>query len=113
MAGRVVLLGDAAHTIHPLAGQGVNLGFKDVADLCERIALANRQGKVWDDAALLEAFELARRRDNLLMQSAMDLFYHVFGNEVIPLYWLRNAGLWLANRAGMLKRQALRYALGL
>lgn len=113
VAGRVVLLGDAAHTIHPLAGQGVNLGFKDVADLCERIAVANRQGKVWDDAALLEAFELARRRDNLLMQSAMDLFYHVFGNEVIPLYWLRNAGLWLANRAGMLKRQALRYALGL
>lgn len=113
VAGRVVLLGDAAHTIHPLAGQGVNLGFKDVAELCHRIAVAHMQGQEWDARSLLESFEVVRRRDNQLMQSGMDLFYHLFGNEVLPLYWLRNTGLWLANRAGPLKRQALRYALGL
>ena len=113
VAGRIVLLGDAAHTIHPLAGQGGNIGFKDVSELCRQIRSALLQGKPWDSDELLEEFEAGRRRDNQLMQSTMDLFFHLFGNEVIPLYWLRNAGLWLANRAGMAKKLVLRYALGL
>lgn len=113
VAGRVVLLGDAAHTIHPLAGQGVNLGFRDVTELCQRIALAHQGGAAWDDAALLKGYERVRRRDNLLMQSAMDLFYLTFSNEAAPLRLLRNLGLLAAEHAGPLKRQALRYALGL
>ena len=113
VAGRIVLLGDAAHTIHPLAGQGVNIGFKDVSELSRQIRTALLQGKPWDSDELLEEFEAGRRRDNQVMQSTMDLFFHLFGNEVIPLYWLRNAGLWLANRAGLAKKLVLRYALGL
>lgn len=113
VAGRVVLLGDAAHTIHPLAGQGVNLGFKDVELLCQLIASAYQAGEAWDAPALLARYQRQRQRDNLLMQTAMDAFYWAFSNQLPPLRLLRNAGLLLADRAGPLKRRALRYALGL
>ncbi|BDC81326.1 TPA: NAD(P)-binding protein [Aeromonas hydrophila] len=107
-AGRVVLLGDAAHTINPLAGQGVNLGFKDVA--CWRDLL---QGAGADWHQLAGRYERRRRPDNLLMQSGMDLFYGVFSNEIGPLKLARNLALNLADKAGPLKEMALRYALGL
>lgn len=111
--GRVVLLGDAAHTIHPLAGQGVNLGFKDVTTLCELLASSRQAGNAWDEPALLGDYERQRRRDNLLMQTAMDGFYLTFSNDLPPLRLLRNMGLLLAEHGGPLKRLALRYALGL
>ena len=113
VADRVVLLGDAAHTIHPLAGQGVNLGFKDVELLCQLIVSAYQAGEAWDAPALLARYQRQRQRDNLLMQTAMDAFYWAFSNQLPPLRLLRNAGLLLADRAGPLKRRALRYALGL
>jgi 2-octaprenyl-3-methyl-6-methoxy-1,4-benzoquinol hydroxylase len=113
VSGRVALLGDAAHTIHPLAGQGVNLGFKDVTALCQPIATALQAGSAWDDQALLRDYERQRRRDNLLMQTTMDGFYLTFSNDLLPLRLLRNMGLLLAEHGGPLKRQALRYALGL
>ncbi|TNH75150.1 2-octaprenyl-3-methyl-6-methoxy-1,4-benzoquinol hydroxylase [Aeromonas hydrophila] len=109
-AGRVVLLGDAAHTINPLAGQGVNLGFKDVA--CWRDLLQGA-GADWHQLALAGRYERRRRPDNLLMQSGMDLFYGVFSNEIGPLKLARNLALNLADKAGPLKEMALRYALGL
>ncbi|WP_434663623.1 FAD-dependent monooxygenase [Aeromonas sp. NJAU223] len=109
-AGRVVLLGDAAHTINPLAGQGVNLGFKDVACWVELLA---RAGSDWHEMALAERYARRRRPDNLLMQSGMDLFYGVFSNEIGPLRFARNLALSLADKAGPLKEMALRYALGL
>lgn len=112
VAGRVVLLGDAAHTIHPLAGQGVNLGFRDVATLADLLIGARQQGRAITPD-LLARYQRQRRRDNLLMQSAMDLFCATFSNDLPPLRLLRNLGLGLADRAGPLKRQALRYALGL
>lgn len=108
--GRVVLLGDAAHTINPLAGQGVNLGFKDVACLAD---LLQGAGADWHQLALAERYERRRRPDNLLMQSGMDLFYGVFSNEIGPLKLARNLALNLADKAGPLKEMALRYALGL
>lgn len=111
--GRVVLLGDAAHSIHPLAGQGVNLGFKDVAALSERLLAACAAGEPWDSPALLAGYQRARRLDNSLMQTGMDLFYLAFSNELAPLRLLRNLGLLAAEHAGPLKRAALRYALGL
>lgn len=111
--GRVVLLGDAAHTIHPLAGQGVNLGFKDVITLCELLVNSRQAGDAWDEPALLRDYERQRRRDNLLMQTAMDGFYLTFSNDLPPLRLLRNMGLLLAEHGGPLKRLALRYALGL
>ena len=109
-AGRVVLLGDAAHTINPLAGQGVNLGFKDVACWTE---LLGKAGADWHDITLASRYERRRRPDNLLMQSGMDLFYGVFSNEIGPLKLARNLALTLADKAGPLKEMALRYALGL
>ncbi|MFM5166993.1 FAD-dependent oxidoreductase [Aeromonas veronii] len=109
-AGRVVLLGDAAHTINPLAGQGVNLGFKDVACWAD---LLQGAGADWHQLALAERYERRRRPDNLLMQSGMDLFYGVFSNEIGPLKLARNLALNLAEKAGPLKEMALRYALGL
>ncbi|MBV7596377.1 FAD-dependent oxidoreductase [Aeromonas sp. sia0103] len=109
-AGRVLLLGDAAHTINPLAGQGVNLGFKDVDCWVE---LLHKAGGDWHQLALAGRYERRRRPDNLLMQSGMDLFYGVFSNEIGPLRLARNLALTLADRAGPLKEMALRYALGL
>jgi len=102
-AGRVVLLGDAAHTINPLAGQGVNLGFKDVACWAGLLAKA---GADWHQLALAERYERRRRPDNLLMQSGMDLFYGVFSNEIGPLKLARNLALNLADKAGPLKEMA-------
>ncbi len=113
VSGRVVLLGDAAHTIHPLAGQGVNLGFRDVSELCQRIEAALQAGEPWDASPLLRDYERRRRRDNLLMQTAMDGFYLAFSNDLPPLRLVRNLGLLLAEHGGPLKRLALRYALGL
>ncbi|UBO73269.1 FAD-dependent monooxygenase [Aeromonas rivuli] len=109
-AGRVVLLGDAAHTINPLAGQGVNLGFKDVACWSELLEAA---GDNWQDPALARRYERRRRPDNMLMQSGMDLFYAAFSNDIGPLRLARNLALNLADKAGPLKEMALRYALGL
>lgn len=111
--GRMVLLGDAAHTINPLAGQGVNLGFKDVAKLAEVLGQAHRDDQAWDSAAVLKAYQGPRYRDNLLMQSAMDLFYTVFSNQAKPLQWARNLGLMAAQHAGPLKNKVMRYAMGL
>jgi 2-octaprenyl-3-methyl-6-methoxy-1,4-benzoquinol hydroxylase len=109
--GRVILLGDAAHTIHPLAGQGVNLGFKDVACLVD-LWLAVQQHQ---DFGLkqLQRYERQRLRDNTVMQSTMDLFYAGFSSSHMPLKVLRNVALLAAENAGWLKQKALRYALGL
>lgn len=106
--GRVILMGDAAHTIHPLAGQGVNIGFKDVALLTSLMADFEQF-----DQSKLQTYERKRRCDNLLMQSTMDLFYSGFRNQSFPVKALRNAALLVAENGGWLKRTALRYALGL
>ncbi|WP_428772100.1 2-octaprenyl-3-methyl-6-methoxy-1,4-benzoquinol hydroxylase [Vibrio sp.] len=106
-ANSCVLVGDAAHTINPLAGQGVNLGFKDVAALLE----VSEQGEL--DEKSLRQYECRRRPDNLLMQTGMDVFYKTFSNDVTPLKMLRNAALKLAEHSGPLKQKVLRYALGL
>ncbi|MCQ1059481.1 2-octaprenyl-3-methyl-6-methoxy-1,4-benzoquinol hydroxylase [Photobacterium sp. DNB23_23_1] len=106
----VVLLGDAAHTINPLAGQGVNLGFKDVDVLLHEIEKA---GQDWSSVRVLQAYERRRRPDNLLMQSGMDFFYTAFSNNLLPVKFLRNAGLKLAEQAGPIKQKVLKYAMGM
>ncbi|NOH25778.1 2-octaprenyl-3-methyl-6-methoxy-1,4-benzoquinol hydroxylase [Vibrio europaeus] len=103
-----VLVGDSAHTINPLAGQGVNLGFKDVA-----ILLSECDGNTSLDGSVLKQYERKRRPDNLLMQSGMDLFYKGFSNDLGPLKLVRNAALKIAENTGTLKTQVLKYALGL
>lgn len=110
--GRVILLGDAAHTIHPLAGQGVNLGFKDVACLVELWHSVQQKQQDFGHKQL-QQYERKRLCDNTLMQSTMDLFYAGFSSSHMPLKVLRNMALLAAENAGWLKQKALRYALGL
>ncbi|KUM05614.1 FAD-dependent monooxygenase [Chromobacterium subtsugae] len=109
----VALAGDAAHTIHPLAGQGVNLGFQDAAALADVILSARGQGEDWAAAAALARYTRARKPANLAMQAGMDAFCYGFSNDIAPLRLLRGLGLRLADKAGPLKRGAIRYALGL
>ncbi|MEO2216320.1 FAD-dependent monooxygenase [Chromobacterium vaccinii] len=109
----VALAGDAAHTIHPLAGQGVNLGFQDAAILARTILDACAKGEDWASGKTLARYQRARKPANLAMQAGMDAFCYGFSNDIGPLRLLRGLGLRLADKAGPLKREAIRYALGL
>ncbi|WP_299001944.1 FAD-dependent oxidoreductase [uncultured Shewanella sp.] len=108
----VVILGDAAHTINPLAGQGVNLGFKDVAALIESVRQRMSVTETWWDNTMLAHYQSSRYRDNQLMMSAMDAFYASFSNDLLPIKLIRNGLLKLANVDGPIKRKVLRYAMG-
>jgi len=111
-ANRVVLLGDAAHSINPMAGQGVNLGFKDVKALNDVVASAIAGGERWYDQKTLINYEKLRRQDNLLMMSTMDALYGVFSHPSPLVKAVRNAGLVIANKVPYLKNKALAYACG-
>lgn len=117
--GNTALIGDAAHTINPLAGQGVNLGFKDVAAMLsvikEELATNDRVAVLQPNyyCHWLKKYEVDRRRDNLIMMSAMDLLYSTFSNNNLPVKLIRNLGLKLANHAGPIKNNAMKYAMGL
>lgn len=109
----VVLVGDAAHTINPLAGQGVNLGFKDVKVLLEVFEQAVKKGENFADEQVLKRYEQKRKSDNLLMQTGMDVFYKAFKTDLFPLKIARNLGFILAEKITPVKKQALKYAIGL
>lgn len=109
----IALVGDAAHTINPLAGQGVNLGYRDIDQLINVLVDGRALGEQWWESSVLSRYQRKRYTDNLLMQNGMDLFYFAFSNQSPPLRVFRNLGLMVAERAGWLKRQALAYALGL
>nr|WP_113864660.1 3-demethoxyubiquinol 3-hydroxylase [Brenneria salicis]NMN92230.1 2-octaprenyl-3-methyl-6-methoxy-1,4-benzoquinol hydroxylase [Brenneria salicis ATCC 15712 = DSM 30166]RBP67566.1 2-octaprenyl-3-methyl-6-methoxy-1,4-benzoquinol hydroxylase [Brenneria salicis ATCC 15712 = DSM 30166]RLM32447.1 2-octaprenyl-3-methyl-6-methoxy-1,4-benzoquinol hydroxylase [Brenneria salicis ATCC 15712 = DSM 30166] len=108
----LALLGDAAHTINPLAGQGVNLGYRDVETLLDVLISARDAGEEWFSEPVLRRYQHRRKPDNLLMQSGMDVFYNAFSNALPPLGLARNLALMVAQRAGKLKQQALKYAIG-
>lgn len=110
----VALIGDAAHMIHPLAGQGVNIGLLDAAALAEVLVEASRQGlDPGRESGVLHRYERMRRQNNLVIMSAMDAFYRAFGNNHLPIRILRNLGLGLAERVKPAKNFAMRYAMGL
>jgi len=106
--GHCALLGDAAHTINPLAGQGVNLGFKDVECLVDLMSQSDMPiDKV------LESYQAKRKPANLIMQTAMDFFYKSSKSEMPVLRLLRKGLLGVAQNSGPLKKQVMRYAMGL
>jgi 2-octaprenylphenol hydroxylase len=109
---RLALVGDAAHAIHPLAGQGVNLGLLDAAQLADDLLQAQARERNLGGLPTLRRYERARKGDNLAMLAAMDAFKRVFSNDLPPLRRLRGAGLNLADRLPPLKHLFLRRALG-
>lgn len=109
----VWLVGDAAHTINPLAGQGVNLGFRDVQTLAAQMGGAHARGECWWDDKALQRYERARKPDNLLMQSMMDLCYKGFSNTNPLLGRLRQLALSSVDLFSPAKKQILKYAAGL
>ncbi|WP_340615518.1 3-demethoxyubiquinol 3-hydroxylase [Xenorhabdus entomophaga] len=109
----LVLLGDAAHTINPLAGQGVNLGYRDVDVLLKVLTNAKELLEDWHSQAVLMRYQRRRMPDNLVMQAGMDLFHTAFSSDLPGLKTARNLALMAAQRSGVIKNLALKYALGL
>lgn len=112
-AERLVLVGNAAHAIHPLAGQGLNLGVSDVAVLAEVLLEAHAKKQDIGDLAVLRRYERWRKADNVAVMAAMDGFKRLFSNASTPLSLMRNFGLSLADHAGPLKNLMIRRAMGL
>lgn len=109
----IALVGDAAHVIHPLAGQGVNLGLSDVQELASVIRQAVEREHNPGGYAVLRRYERARRGDNLAMMTAMDGFKTLFGSTAPPVKWARNFGLNLVDAAKPIKNTIARDAMGL
>jgi 2-octaprenylphenol hydroxylase len=110
-AARVALVGDAAHVVHPLAGQGMNLGFSDVAALIAAIVGREKQSDC-GDARVLARYSRSRKEEILLMQIATDGLNRVFSADFEPLRMARNLGMNLVDKFPFLKRHLIAQALG-
>ncbi len=106
------LVGDAAHAIHPIAGQGVNLGFRDVELLTEKIIGRGKLGLPINSATMLEEYERERRLDNMAMIAATDGLTRLFSNNIYPIKLARTLGLGMVQQIPPLKRAFMRYASG-
>jgi 2-octaprenyl-6-methoxyphenol hydroxylase len=113
VAPRLALAGDAAHGIHPIAGQGLNLGFKDVAALAETVVEADRLGQDIGSMAVLERYQLWRRFDTVQMGVTTDVLNRMFSNDITPLRAVRDIGLGLVDRVPRLKEFFIKQASGL
>jgi 2-octaprenylphenol hydroxylase len=113
VAEGLALIGDAAHTIHPLAGQGVNLGFLDAAVLAEVLRGAVERGERLADERVLSRYERRRMPHNLALMVAMEGFERLFQADALPVRLLRNAGLKMVGRSAPAKALFMRQALGL
>ena len=110
---RLALVGDAAHTIHPLAGQGVNLGMYDAGVLAQVISQANTRGRDFSKRAVLRRYERWRGGHNLMVHAAMNGFFWLFGSDIPGIKTLRNLGLTATNGMHPVKRLIMRQASGL
>jgi 2-octaprenyl-6-methoxyphenol hydroxylase len=113
VAPRLALIGDAAHVIHPIAGQGLNMGLRDVAALAETLVDAVRLGLDPGSAATLERYQRWRRFDTMAMGVATDGLNRLFSNRSDVLRFTRDLGLGLVDRLPPLKRLFIREAAGL
>lgn len=109
----VALAGDAAHTIHPLAGQGVNLGFKDAAVLIQEVTRAAQQNLPLGDLAVLQRYQRRRQADNLTMMAAMESFKRLFAAQSPWIRLLRNQGMNLFDKNSMIKNHIIKEAMGI
>ena len=109
----VVLIGDAAHTIHPLAGQGVNLGLLDAAALAGELSRGLGAGRELADQAALKRYQRKRIGHNLGMMWVMEGFRHLFAQQALPIRWLRNIGMTGVDNLSLIKNQLARRAMGL
>ncbi|MET4000363.1 UbiH/UbiF/VisC/COQ6 family ubiquinone biosynthesis hydroxylase [Marinobacterium sp. MBR-109] len=109
----LALIGDAAHTIHPLAGQGVNLGFMDAAALAEVLLAAMVRGENWTDEAVLRRFQRQRRSANLTMAATMEGFRRLFAPQPPVVRLLRSCGMNLTDRLEPVKQHLVLQAMGL
>jgi 2-octaprenyl-6-methoxyphenol hydroxylase len=112
VAERLALIADAAHVVHPLAGQGLNLGLRDVAALAETVVERMRLGLDPGDATTLEAYQRARRFDVVSSSLGMDALNRLFANDLAPLRVARDFGLRVVDRLPPLKRLMIAEAAG-
>ena len=110
---RLALTGDAAHSIHPLAGQGANLGFSDAQVLAEEIAKAFARDLDLGDVSVLKPYQRRRKPENLATMAAMEGFKRLFGSQNSTLRLLRNYGLSAINGLGAIKNKLIKQAMGL
>ena len=109
----IALVGDAAHTIHPLAGQGLNLGLMDARVLAEELLRAERRQLSVGERAVLGRYQRRRKAANLSMMAGMEGFKRLFENPQLPLRWARNTGMRWVSDFTPLKQQLIRSAMGL
>jgi 2-octaprenylphenol hydroxylase len=107
----IVLIADAAHTVHPLAGQGINLGLKDVQILAEEIIRATERDLPIGDMAVLSRYQRRRKTNNLATMAAMESFKQLFARRELPVRWLRNSGMRWLNQMPLIKRAMIRQAM--
>jgi 2-octaprenyl-6-methoxyphenol hydroxylase len=110
---RLTLVGDAAHSTHPLGGQGLNLGMRDVAALSSLLVEAHIQGKDLGSSELLERYQKQRKTDNETVLTATDLANRMFSNNWLPLQWIRDLGLVGIDKLLPVKQVFMRYAMGM
>lgn len=113
IAPRLALAGDAAHAIHPIAGQGFNIGLRDVAALAEVIIDTLRLGLDPGTMTALERYERWRKPDNMMMIGVTDILNRLFSNDIAPVRIAREVGLAAVDRATPLKKLFMRHAMGL
>jgi 2-octaprenyl-6-methoxyphenol hydroxylase len=109
---RLALVGEAAHVIHPIAGQGLNVGIRDVAALAEAVVDARRLGLDIGDDTVLERYQRWRRLDAVLLAGVTDGLNRLFSNTIAPVRLARDVGLAAVNRLPPLKRLLMRHAMG-
>jgi len=106
------LAGDAAHGIHPIAGQGLNLGLKDAAALAETVLDAARLGLDFGQLDILQRYERWRRFDSFTLAAATDALTRLFSNDIAPLRFVRDIGMGIVDRIGPARRFFMRHAGG-